>query len=254
MKQPSELTTKFMRKKLFTAAIIGLLAVSAISAQDEKSEKKEKKKKDSTPQLTVVEMQDVPPVVEGPVRQKPSNGSLFTDDAANASLLADFNARRVGDLVFVDVVESSTANVTSSAKRNRDSGTLGGIVTAAGALPVPGAGVAGTVAGALGTRKYEGNGTTQRNSNIRTRITARVIEVMPNGDMRIEARKLVKINKETEQVAMTGIVRRNDLAADNSIPTVSVGDLRVEFNGKGVASADSAPGWLFRFFDKISPF
>ena len=72
--------------------------------------------------------------------------------------------------------------------------------------------------------------------------------------MRIEAVKLVKINKETEQLAVTGIVRSNDLASDNSIATTSVGDLKVEFNGKGIASADNAPGWLFRFFDKVNPF
>jgi flagellar L-ring protein precursor FlgH len=77
---------------------------------------------------------------------------------------------------------------------------------------------------------------------------------LPNGDLRIEAVKLVKINKETEQLAVTGIVRRNDLGGDNSIETLSIGDLRVEFNGKGIASADNAPGWLARFFEKINPF
>ena len=56
-----------------------------------------------------------------------------------------------------------------------------------------------------------GNGSTQRNSDVRARITARVVEVLPNGDLRIEAVKLVRINKETEQVAVTGIVRPNDL-------------------------------------------
>ena len=71
---------------------------------------------------------------------------------------------------------------------------------------------------------------------------------------RIEAVKLVKINKETEQLAVTGIVRQNDLAGDNSIPTTYIGDLRVEFNGKGIASADNGPGWLWRLFDKINPF
>ena len=99
-----------------------------------------------------------------------------------------------------------------------------------------------------------GKGSTQRSSNVRARITARVVEVLPNGDLRVEAVKLVKINKETEQIAVTGIIRRNDLAADNSVTTLEVGDLRVEFNGKGIASADNAPGWLARIFEKINPF
>ncbi len=237
-------------KTLLTLSLIFLLSVTA-PAQD----KKEKKKNKKQPQLTVVEIQETPPVVETPVVQpKPANGSLFTDNAANANLLIDFKARRVGDLVFVDVIEENTANVSSSANRKRDSGTVGGVGTIAGALPLPGAAIAGTVVGALGARKFDGKGATQRNSNVNARITARVVEVLPNGDLRIEALKLVKINKETEQLAVTGIVRPNDLNGDNSINSYFVGDLRVEFNGKGVASADNAPGWLFRLFEKISPF
>lgn len=241
-----------MKTRIFYAALIASLAVSAAFAQEDG--KKDKKKKGSEPKLTVVEVQDAPTIYAVPVPQKPANGSLFTESAANANLLTDFRARNLGDLVFIDVVETSSALVTSGAQRSRDSGTLGGIVTAAGALPVPGAAVAGTVAGALGARKFEGDGSTQRNSRLRSRIAVRVVEVMPNGDLRVEGIKQVRINKETEQLAVTGIVRKNDIASDNSVPTVAVGDLRVEFNGKGVASADNAPGWLFRFFDKITPF
>lgn len=242
-----------MKITIFSAVLIASLGVSAVFAQAENS-KKDKKKKTAAPPLTVVEIADAPPVYPEIVPQKTANGSLFTASAENGNLLSDFRARNLGDLIFVDVVENSSALVTSGAQRNRDSGTLGGIVTAAGALPVPGAAVAGTVAGALGTRKFEGDGSTQRNSRLRSRIAARVVEVLPNGDLRIEGVKKVRINKETEQLAVTGIVRKNDIAADNSVPTVAVGDLRVEFNGKGVASADNAPGWLFRFFDKITPF
>ena len=206
------------------------------------------------PKLAVVEVQPQPPAAPAPAPARPANGSLFTDTAANGGLFRDFKARQAGDLVFVDVVEESSATVTSGASRNRDSGTVGGVVTAAGALPVPGAAIAGTVIGALGQRKYQGNGETRRESEVRARITARVVEVLPNGDLRVEGLKLVRLNKETEQVAITGIIRTSDLAADNSVPTTYVGDLRVELNGKGVASADNAPGWLFRLFDKVSPF
>jgi flagellar L-ring protein precursor FlgH len=188
------------------------------------------------------------------MQARPANGSLFTADAQGTDLLGDFRARRIGDLVFVDVVEGSTASVSSSAKRSRDSGTLGGLVTAAGALPAPGAAVIAGAAGALGNRKFEGKGNTERTSDLRSRIAARVIEVLPNGDLRIEALKSVKINQETEKLMLSGIVRQRDLTNDNVVPSTAVGDLRVELNGKGVASADNAPGWLFRLFEKITPF
>ncbi len=216
--------------------------------------KEKKKKKNDQPKLTVVDVEPVRPTPPVPEIQKATNGSLYTDNSAHSNLLRDFKARQVGDLVFVDVVEENTAKVTSNAKRDRDSGNLAGIAPGVSALPINGAATLGAVLPDLGKRKFEGKGTTGRTSSLRSRITARVVEVYPNGDMRIEAVKLVKINKETEQLAVTGIVRSSDLASDNSIPTTFVGDLKVEFNGKGIASADNAPGWLFRFFDKINPF
>lgn len=240
-----------MKLKLFT---IFLIVVSMCFAAVAQNKKEKKRKKKDQPKLTVVEIEKTPPVAPIVEPLKPANGSLFTDNSVNANLLRDFKARQVGDLVFVDVVEESRATVTSSANRNRDSGNVGGLVPLLNAIPVSGAATAGSVIGELGKRSYEGKGTTGRTSNVRARITARVVEVLSNGDLRIEAVKLVKINKETEQIAVTGIVRQNDLAKDNSIETIYIGDLRVEFNGKGIASADNAPGWLFRLFDKISPF
>lgn len=239
-----------MKTKIFT--ILTILSITfAVIGQD----KKEKKKKSNEPpKLTVVEVLDVPPVVPVPTPQKPANGSLFTDSASNGNLLGDFKAQRIGDLVFVDVVETNTATVSSGAKRSRDSGNLGGLAPAISAIPIAGASTVGSVIEGLGQRKFEGSGSTQRSSSVKARITARVIEVLPNGDLRIEAVKLVKINRETETLAVTGIVRRNDLGGDNSIDTISIGDLRVEFNGKGIASQDNAPGWLARLFERINPF
>ncbi|NNE98263.1 MAG: flagellar basal body L-ring protein FlgH [Pyrinomonadaceae bacterium] len=238
-------------KTLFILAL-GILLVTSASAQ----KSKKKKKKSSAPKLEVVEIKKQPPY-DPPVPayvNPPKNGSLFSDGARDIHLLIDFKARGVGDLVFVNVVETSSAEVASNASRSRDSGTVGGLTSLISAIPLGGAATAGSVVGDLGKRDYKGSGSTDRNSTVRARITARVIEVLPNGDLRIQAVKMVKINKETEQLAVTGIVRKKDIAADNSIPTVAIGDLRVEFNGKGIASKDNAPGWLYRLFDKLNPF
>lgn len=235
-------------------------ARKAAEKQAERERKESERIKNAGPKLSVVDVSDAPQNQTETIdtlleqNQKPANGSLFTDSAANGNLLVDFKARRVGDLVFVDVVEETSATVESSAKRTRDSGDLGGVVPLINALPVGGAETAGSVVGGLGRRKFEGKGSTERTSEVKARITARVVEVLPNGDLRIAAVKLVKINKETEKIALSGIVRQNDLARDSSIETNFIGDLRVELNGKGIASQDNAPGWLFRLFEKISPF
>jgi len=195
-----------------------------------------------------------PAPVSAPAPVTPqANGSLFSAQAGS-SLVTDFKPHGVGDLVFVDVVEASTATVASGASRSRDSGTVGGLTSAIGSLPVAGAAATAAVVTAMGQRKFEGKGQTNRNSKLNARIVARVVEVLPNGDLRIEAEKMVKINKEDEKLSLSGIVRTKDVSGDNSVPSTSIGDLKVALNGKGVASADNGPGWLFRILDKISPF
>lgn len=260
---------KFFATLVLAGLAVAMLETSAsaqlklpwVKKKAPKTRTEDKKKSDSN---TDKEQADEPPAqfvqvqpdaaTIAKMQARPANGSLFTADAQGLELLGDFRARRIGDLVFVDVIEGSSASVSSGAKRSRDSGTLGGLVTAAGALPAPGAAVIAGAAGALGNRKFEGKGNTERTSDLRSRIAARVIEVLPNGDLRIEALKTVKINQETEKLLLSGIVRQRDLTNDNVVPTTAVGDLRVELNGKGVASADNAPGWLFRLFEKITPF
>jgi flagellar L-ring protein precursor FlgH len=230
----------------------GLQAKQPAIQKDKKQTSKKTKQEREAPAAEAAPLVPYDPAAAEPPR--PANGSLFTDMAINRTLLSDFKATGLGDLVFIDVIEASAASVSSNAKRSRDSGTLGGLTTAVGAIPLPGAAVTAGVLGGLGQRKYEGKGETGRRSSLSARVTARVIEVLPNGDFRVEAQKIVKINKEDELLTLSGIVRRRDVSADNAIPTTMVGDLRVQLNGKGVASADNAPGWLFRLFEKISPF
>ena len=243
--------SSFKHCSLFLAVALLLSQASAAHGQT----KQKKKERNSAKKENVQLVPYVPEPVTPPPPPRPANGSLYTDNAPGSSLLGDFKASGVGDLVFIDVVEESVATVSSGAKRSRDTGTLAGVVGGAvGTVPAPGVAIAAGALGALGTRKFEGKGETGRRSSLSARVTARVLEVLPNGDLRVEAQKMVKINKEDELMTLSGIVRRRDVAADNSVPTTMVGDLRVTLNGKGVASADNAPGWLFRLFEKIAPF
>jgi len=233
--------------KLICVSII-TLAVLTAPLSTRADEKQKKKKKNEPPPVIVTAP------VPRPTPPPPANGSLFTDYAPSTDLFGDFIARRVGDLVFVDVIETSAASVSSGAKRSRESDTIAGLTGLIGALPVAGAATTAGVIAGMGKRKYEGSGSTERKSTLTARVAARVIQVLPNGDLVIEAQKMVKINKEEERLTLSGIVRRSDLTAGNAIPTTAIGELQVALNGKGVASADNAPGWLYRLFDKITPF
>src|SRR6266700_2727504 len=97
-----------MKLRIIFISLFICSAFFAVSAQDKKKSKKQKK---SQPDLAVVHVQETPLAVPVAPPQKPANGSLFTDNTVNGNLLRDFKARQIGDLVFVDVVESTTATV-----------------------------------------------------------------------------------------------------------------------------------------------
>jgi flagellar L-ring protein precursor FlgH len=239
-----------LRWKCIVSLFIGLFVTASSTANAGSTLDKGKKKQAEEVKPAILRVVEIKPT---PPPRPPANGSLFSDNSPGASLVSNFKAQRIGDLVFIDVVEISNATVSSSASRGRDSSTAG-VGGAVAAVPGP---VAAAVSGALtalGQRKFEGKGATQRQSSVRSRITARVVDVLPNGDLMIVANKLVKINKEDETLSLSGIVRQRDVSADNAVPSTLVGDLKLALNGKGVASADNQPGWLFRLIDKVSPF
>lgn len=191
-------------------------------------------------------------IVEQKIR--PANGSLFTDDARNVDIVNDFRPRRIGDIVFIDIQETSTASVSSNASSSKNASALGGAVLGAAPIPPEFFGAAAGLVAALSKRSFDGKGATSRKSELKARIATRVTEILPNGDLHIEAIKQTKINKETEKLTLRGTIRLRDVGLDNAVPSSSVADLKLELNGKGIASSGNADGWLLRIFQRISPF
>jgi len=84
-------------------------------------------------------------------------------------------------------------------------------------------------------------------------ITAKVIEVMPNGNLIVEGRKEVTIEKEKRFIILSGMVRPEDIEFDNTISSSKVADARIEYTGTGVISDKQSPGVLHRIFDWVYP-
>jgi flagellar L-ring protein precursor FlgH len=85
-------------------------------------------------------------------------------------------------------------------------------------------------------------------------ISARVVEVLPNGDMRLEGNKVVAINGERQILTIRGLVRVKDVSPNNQVLSTSIADMAVLFNGKGVVADANKPGWLYKVFRIITPF
>jgi flagellar L-ring protein precursor FlgH len=104
-------------------------------------------------------------------------------------------------------------------------------------------------------RKLDGQGETSRESDVRTTVTARVVEVLAGGSLRIEGSKRIRINSESQTVVVRGIIRTPDIGPGNRVLSERIAELAVEIDGKGVVNdAIRRPNFLYRLLLGILPF
>jgi flagellar L-ring protein precursor FlgH len=82
-----------------------------------------------------------------------------------------------------------------------------------------------------------------------------VLKVLPNGNLIVEATKLVAVNSDTQTVSLRGIIRPIDIGPDNSISSNRLAYLEVRMNGRGVITdAIHRPNIIYRLLLGILPF
>jgi flagellar L-ring protein precursor FlgH len=80
-----------------------------------------------------------------------------------------------------------------------------------------------------------------------------VTDVLPNGNLVIEGVRVVSFSGETQYVVLRGIVRRDDIARDNSVVSTNIADARVEFHSEGSLTDAQKRGWLARIYERLRP-
>ena len=64
-----------------------------------------------------------------------------------------------------------------------------------------------------------------------------------------KATRRLKLNQGDEFVHLSGVVRRADIATDNTVTSDKVADAHISYSGRGVIDASNRMGWLARFFN-----
>ncbi len=165
-------------------------------------------------------------------------GSLWQPDGAMTNLEADYKARRLNDLVTIVVVQQTTAQVTGNVDTERDFNTASGISGLAGHISTSGV---SNLLTAQSSTKLKGAGSTDASSAMKTSLAGQVIAILPNGNMVVEASRLIAINGQKETMIVRGVLRPGDVAPDNSAPSTALSNLEVELKGKGVVSDSIRP-------------
>jgi flagellar L-ring protein precursor FlgH len=186
--------------------------------------------------------------------------SLWSDGASLTAIYDDRRARRVGDLVTVLVVEASEASREASTGVSRDASVDANVGAFLGSpldfgLPhlYGSTGFQPTVK-AETSNSFKGQGTTKRKDVLRTRVAARVVNILEDGNLVIEGRRQVRVNEENQYLFVHGIARPIDISPTNTIASTDLAEAQVLYGGTGLLAAQQKPGWLYRVMDAVWPF
>jgi flagellar L-ring protein precursor FlgH len=169
-----------------------------------------------------------------------------------STLFADVKARNVNDLVTVHVIERVVASGSADSSLDKNSSTNAAVGGVFGLDPKfadwfdPAA-----LARYSASSEFKGGGATSRSGTLSAVMTARVTEVLPNGDLLLEGVREIDINGDRQIIVLTGVVRPTDVGPGNVVPSTAVGQMRIRYFGRGLIKDNLTRGWLVRVFNKI---
>jgi len=185
-----------------------------------------------------------------------SNGSIW--QASSSGITEDFKARRRGDILTIVIAETSSASKEAKTDTSRESKITAGIpnfmgLEATGIITKNFADLSNLI-NANTKSTYAGSGSTSRDDNLKATITARVVDVLPNGNLQIEGRRNIKVNSEDQEIILEGTVRPRDIGQNNTVNSIYVADAKISYSGRGIISDRQNPGWLMSIIEKVWPF
>lgn len=200
------------------------------------------------------EVEPIAPVISEPAPPQTA-GSLWT--TSRGGIFADTKGTTVGDIITVVISERASASKEAKTQTGRNSTMSAGISNLFGLESDIGDFIGGnpsTLINANAGNTFDGSGKTERREALTATLTTQVIEILPNGNLRIEGNKTVTVNSEMQIVTLSGIVRPSDVSSRNLVDSQNVLNARISYVGKGVISDKQQQGWLVRALDQVWPF
>jgi flagellar L-ring protein precursor FlgH len=175
------------------------------------------------------------------------DGSLFKAGLVN-SLYSDVKARRVGDLISVQLRENTNASKSANTATTKDTGANLSPITGLGgnALNLGGQAIQ---LGIASNNTFAGDAATAQSNSLSGNISVTVIEVLPNQNLVIRGEKWLTLNSGDEYIRLTGIIRPADISPDNEIESNKIANARIQYSGTGSFADAQKQSLVSRFFN-----
>jgi flagellar L-ring protein precursor FlgH len=181
-----------------------------------------------------------------------SQAGAVSNSSWMAGLASDLRARHKNDLVTIKVVESVAGLGSADASLDKKSNGTAGVSSMFGLeSKLPSAINPANLLTTGSNTSFQGGGSTSRSGSLTAVMTARVEEVLPNGDLLVQGVREIEINGDRQFLVLTGVVRSADINTANVVPSTAIGQMRIRYFGKGLMKDNLQPGWVIKILNKI---
>ena len=174
------------------------------------------------------------------------NGSIYQADH-DMRLFEDQSAKRIGDILTVILDESTQAKKKSDLDTKKTTAVAVTAPNIAGLDPslLFGKDLSATLAS---ESDFQGEGSANQSNSLQGSISVTVVDIYPNGNLKIRGEKRLTLNDGSEYVRLSGIVRTVDIDAKNTIKSSQIADATIMYTGDGAVANSSKVGWFAGFF------
>jgi flagellar L-ring protein FlgH len=185
--------------------------------------------------------------------EKRTPGSIWSPNGRLTNLVSDVKATRIHDPIAVVVSESLTASTDGTVKDARASTANSQVSALLGKLA--GSNALNNLVSQSSSSGLSAQGQSVTDSSITTTLGGEVVDVLPNGMLVIQVVRQLTFNQQTQLIRLRGLVRPEDVNAQNQVMSTAITDMELEVVGKGIVSdATYRQNPLVRFLEKILVF
>ena len=182
------------------------------------------------------------------------SGTIF--NAAQGNLFSmETKAQQVGDIITVSFAESFQATKSQNAATSRSldsSVNLPGVTN----LILPdrtNAADLSTKLAAGSENSFSGSGSSAQSNSLTGQVSVHVVRVFQNGNLEILGQKKLTLNNGDEYIRVHGIVRPQDIDAENVVSSDRIANANIQYIGAGDIAESSKKGWYSKLLDNVNP-
>ena len=179
--------------------------------------------------------------------------------AGARAFFKDHRAKEVGDILTVELAIADSAVLNNLTERDREDSEDTDVTNLLGleaeyTKKLPEGLNAAAVISMGNVHSTSGDGMIDRDETITLTFAAVITQILPNGALAIMGHQEILVNAELRELMVTGVVRAEDIDADNSIGHTKIAEMRVAYGGRGTLSGLQQPRWGTQIWDILFPF